>query len=69
MITDGYRCPDCGCADAFQSRRRGVLEKLVLPLLFLKPVRCANCFRRSSTSLFTSVRPREGRPGPPRAAA
>jgi len=28
MITGGYRCPDCGCAQAFRSRRRGVLERL-----------------------------------------
>ena len=70
MFTDTYRCPDCGCAAAFRSRRRGIFEKLVLPLLFLKPVRCFNCFRRSTTSLFTRTRPPEIRSAAsPRAAA
>jgi len=62
MFRDNYRCSDCGCAVAFRSRRRGVFEKLILPLLFLKPVRCFNCFRRSTTSLFTKTRPAEVRP-------
>ena len=62
MITDRYRCPDCGSSDAYRSRRRGFVEKFVQPFLLLKPVRCANCFRRSATSLFTSARVRETRP-------
>jgi len=62
MITDGYRCPDCGGSDAYRSRRRGLVEKVIQPFLLLKPVRCANCFRRSTASLFASAREREPRP-------
>jgi len=58
MITDRYRCSDCGSAEAYRSRRRGIYEKLVLPLFLMKPVRCARCFRRSITSMLTSARPR-----------
>jgi hypothetical protein len=56
-----YECADCGGSDAYRSRRRTVLEKFVLPLFLLKPVRCVNCFRRSSVSLFVHARPRERR--------
>src|SRR5690348_15272443 len=70
MFTDSYRCPDCGCPVPFRSRRRGILEKVLFVLLFLKPVRYSNCFRRSTTSLFTRTRRSETRSAAsPRAAA
>ena len=31
---------------AYQSRLRGFLEKRLLPLLLLKPVRCGHCYHR-----------------------
>ena len=69
MITDGFRCPDCGSADAFRSRRRGFVEKVIQPFLLLKPVRCVNCFRRSSASLFLRARRLDVRSTVPRRAA
>ena len=62
MFRNKYQCPDCGGSDAYRSRRRSFLEKYVLPLFLLKPVRCANCFRRTSVSMFLRVREREQRP-------
>jgi hypothetical protein len=69
MFSSEYQCPDCGSSEAYQSRRRTFFEKYLFPFLLLKPVRCARCYRRSSTSVFTPVREREERPAiPPHAA-
>jgi hypothetical protein len=35
-----YFCRDCGSEVGFRSRRRNFAEKFILPLLFLRPVRC-----------------------------
>ena len=60
-----YQCLDCGGSDAYRSRRRTFLENYILPFLLLKPVRCANCFRRSYASVFTAARERaSGHNGP-----
>jgi hypothetical protein len=57
-----FVCPDCGHATAFYSRRRGFSEKYLLPLLLLRPYRCADCFQRCYRSVFVSARqPRERR--------
>lgn len=70
MLTSQYHCPDCGSSEAFRSRPRGVGEKYILPLLFLRPVRCANCFRRTTVSTFAPVPEREVKQEiTPRAAA
>jgi hypothetical protein len=53
-----YRCHDCGSEIGFRSRRRTLTEKLILPLLFLQPVRCGECFRRDYRLIFTPVRHR-----------
>ena len=53
-----YRCHDCGSEIGFQSRRRTVTERFILPLLLLKPVRCGECFRRDYRLIFTPVRER-----------
>jgi hypothetical protein len=50
-----YKCLDCGGSDAYRSRPRSLLE-YALPFLLLKPVRCANCFRRTCVSILTSAR-------------
>ena len=55
VFGSSYRCPDCGGSDAYRSRRRTFLERYILPLLMLQPVRCANCFRRTTVSVFTSI--------------
>lgn len=59
MFSSQFRCPDCGCTEGFRSRRKTLIEKHILPLLFLQPVRCAKCFRRSNASSFATVRERE----------
>jgi hypothetical protein len=64
-----YHCPDCGSTEAYRSRRRTFVEKYLLGLLLLKPVRCARCYRRNSTSVFTPAREREQRPAIPTQAA
>lgn len=42
-----FRCPECGNDEAYRSRRRGLLEKGVLRLLMMRPVRCDRCYHRS----------------------
>lgn len=53
-----YHCRDCGSEVGFRSRRRNIMERLVLPLLLLQPVRCGECFRRDYRLIFTAVRSR-----------
>ena len=42
----------------FRSRRRNLVERIILPVLFLQPVRCGECFRRDYRFIFTPVRQR-----------
>ena len=53
-----YRCRDCASEVGFRSRRRSLMERFLLPLLLLKPVRCGECFRRDYRWIFTEVRDR-----------
>ena len=53
-----YRCRDCGSEVGFRSRRRNLLERYLLPLLLMRPVRCSDCFRRDYRLIFTDVRER-----------
>jgi hypothetical protein len=69
MFRSDYQCTDCGGSAAYSSRRRTVLEKYVLPLFLLKPVRCVNCFRRTNASMFLPVQARESKPSAKRHAA
>ena len=50
-----YQCRDCGAEVGMRSRRREWTERYIFPLLFLKPVRCACCFRRDYWLISTSV--------------
>lgn len=50
-----YQCDDCGSTVGFRSRRRTFTEKFILPLMFLRPVRCGECFRRDYRLVFTPV--------------
>ena len=59
MFANRFRCPDCGSTQAYRSRRRTFLERYFLPFLLLRPLRCANCFRRMNGSLFIAARKRE----------
>jgi len=53
-----YRCRDCGSEVGFRSRRRTLFERYLLPLFFLRPVRCGECFRRDYRLISTPVRDR-----------
>ncbi len=53
-----FQCRDCGSELGFRSRRRTLLERYILPLLLLHPVRCGECFHRDYRSIFIEVRDR-----------
>ena len=53
-----YRCSDCSSEAGFRSRRRTLIERFILPLLLLRPVRCSECFRRDYRLIFVQVRER-----------
>lgn len=50
-----YRCRDCGRKVGFRSHPRNLMERYVLPLLLMRPVRCAQCFRRDYRLTLTPV--------------
>lgn len=54
-----FRCRDCGCDVAYQSRPRNLTEKYLLPALRLRTIRCADCFRRYVRPVSVPARPRE----------
>jgi hypothetical protein len=53
-----FHCDDCGSDAGFRSRRRTFLERWLLPVFLLRPVRCAECFRRDYRLLFVPVKER-----------
>jgi len=53
-----FHCDDCGSDVGFRSRRRTFSERYLLPIFLLKPVRCAECFRRDYRLVFVPVRER-----------
>jgi hypothetical protein len=53
-----FHCDDCGSDTAFRSRRRTFSERYLVPVFFLQPVRCAECFRRSYRLIFMPVKDR-----------
>ena len=55
MFSRQYQCADCGGFEGYRSRRRNLLEKYILPLLMLQPVRCASCYRRTHVSMFAPL--------------
>jgi hypothetical protein len=61
MFSSQYQCPDCGSTSAYRSRRRGFMEKFLLPIFLLQPVRCTQCFRRIRVSMFVEPQEHEAR--------
>jgi hypothetical protein len=59
--TNVYRCRDCGREVGFRSHPHTFIERYILPLLFIKPVRCAACFRRDYWPILTTVHGRSHR--------
>jgi hypothetical protein len=53
-----FECKDCGGFNGYRSRPKNFSEKFLLPLLFLRPARCGDCFKRSYQSAFVKVLPR-----------
>ena len=53
-----FVCRECGSEMGFRSRRRTLMERYILPLFLLQPVRCGECFRRDYRLIFTRVRER-----------
>jgi len=53
MVT--FQCCHCRRNKAHLSRKRGVFERVLLPLLLLRPVRCDDCFRRQYVSVLCRV--------------
>lgn len=53
-----YRCRDCGRELGFRSRPRTLMERYILPLFLMQPIRCAGCFRRDYWPIITRVRKR-----------
>lgn len=51
------QCPLCGSEDVLRSKRRGLLEHGILPLLLLRPFRCRQCSARHLGFFFRRRRP------------
>jgi hypothetical protein len=58
VLSKQFHCSDCGGLDGFRSRPRTFAEKYILPMLLLRPVRCADCFRRKYQIVFVDARER-----------
>ncbi len=41
-----FECPECWSESGYASRPRSFSEKHILPLLMMRPVRCAACNQR-----------------------
>ncbi len=59
MLT--FECRDCRRNNAHVSRKRSVFERVFLPLLFLRPVRCEHCLRRQYVTVLCQVQERSRR--------
>ena len=46
MLLRLFECRNCGSLNGYASRPRTFAERYILPLLFLRPVRCGDCFSR-----------------------
>ena len=58
MFSRPFKCQDCGGLNGYRSRPKDFTEKFLVPLMFLKPARCGDCFKRSYQSAFVRLRPR-----------
>jgi hypothetical protein len=59
MQSKPFFCRDCGSSQAYRSRARSFFERFLLPLVLLRPVRCADCFRRCYAPVFVEVKERK----------
>jgi hypothetical protein len=61
MLSMQFQCSDCGSLHGFRSRPRTAMERYLLPIFLLRPVRCARCFRRDYRLVFLPVSERPQR--------
>jgi len=63
MFSKQFQCHEryCAASEGYRSRPRTFFEKYFLPLFLLRPVRCANCFRRSYVYLWVHVPTRKSK--------
>jgi hypothetical protein len=52
-----FCCPLCQSKKIHLSRRRGILEKMILAAIFLRPIRCERCDLRFFRLSFSANRP------------
>lgn len=55
LISGEFQCSGCGGNRAYRSHARGFFERFGLPLLLLRPARCAGCDLRGYVSRTTPV--------------
>lgn len=48
-----FTCPKCGSHEGFCGARHGFIERFVLPILMIQPVRCTACDERSHRFPFS----------------
>jgi hypothetical protein len=48
-----FTCPKCGSHEGFCGARQGFLERFVLPIMMIQPVRCTACDERSHRFPFS----------------
>ena len=58
MLAMRFQCRNCGSSDGRHSRPRSAIEKYVLPIFLLRPVRCMTCYSRCYLWLFVPLSPR-----------
>ncbi len=60
MVT--FQCCDCGRNNAYLSRKRTTFERVLLPLILFRPVRCERCLRRQYVTVLCDVQERPQHP-------
>jgi hypothetical protein len=53
-----FCCHHCGSREGYVSRPRNFFENYALGLIFLRPARCGDCYRRSWRPLRVPLMPR-----------
>lgn len=47
LLFTKFQCHKCGSQEGYVSRPRNFFERYALRLLFLRPARCGDCYRRT----------------------
>jgi hypothetical protein len=57
-----FRCRHCGSDAGYHSRPRNFVEKYLAPIIFMRKVRCGDCYRRSYRPLSVPLREKHKAP-------